>query len=151
MNTYFFVHLNWIHLESMFNEDIFAAIQCREGGSDTVVWAYVLHLEWSNMSWKINEGLRRKLWSKRMSCCCCCCSGTFSACCACIRPLAAALLSAICPVYKQLSWYKPQVNLRSALFHNSSGQLPTLCFTSLQVGFTFFVLKGGFSLIHGMH
>lgn len=109
-----------------------------EGGTVTVVWANALHLEWSNRSWKINEGLRRKLWSKRMSCCC---SGTFSACCACIRPLAAALLSAIRPVYKQLSWYKPQVNVRSAPFHNSSGQLPTLCFPSLQVGFTFFVLK----------
>lgn len=108
-----------------------------EGGTVTVVWAYALHLEWSNRSWKINEGLRRKLWSKRMSCCC----GTFPACCACIRPLAAALLSAICPVHKQLSSYKLQVNLRSALFHNSSGQLPTLCFPSLQVGFTFFVLK----------
>lgn len=30
----FFAHLNRIHLESMVNEDIFAAIQCREGGSD---------------------------------------------------------------------------------------------------------------------
>lgn len=53
----------------------------------------------------------------------------------------AALLSAARPVHKQLTCYKPQVDLRPAPFHNSSGQRPRLIRPSLQVGICIFLAR----------
>lgn len=105
-------------------------------------------LLWSNGSWKINGDLRRKLWSKQddfrcrrrrhSHCWCCSCGGTFFLFVAIALLASVALLSAARPVHKQLSCSKPQVDLRPALFHNSSGQRPRLRRPSLQVGICIF-------------